>query len=202
MTDVVEQARACIVQLNRQIRPTSNGLIPLSIPATKGNVVASAKTVLLNLVNAVQSTSDPIRLEELLSANDDLTSALAETTKTTEADRPSLTLHGLGSSISSASSTFSNNSSDIVNGGVPNGNGQVLHSSPVSGAGHEDEPEPTTPKIDKGKGRAEPEPVEHEKVLSPTLLVPESDEEDDDGQEITIEEGEEVGPDLSSPTYR
>src|SRR5262249_51998783 len=52
-------------------------------------------------------------------------------------------------------------------------NGSIMSSSSESGFGDEpevpvDEETPPTPKIDKGKGRASPEPEIHEPVLSPT----------------------------------
>ena len=62
---------------------------------------------------------------------------------------------------------------------------------------------PLTPRVDKGKGRAEPEPVEPEKVLSPTFAITESEDEDeDDHRYVDVEEGDEVGLQVASPTDR
>lgn len=55
----------------------------------------------------------------------------------------------------------------------------------------------TTPRIDKGKARAEPEPEEPEKVLSPTFMITaDEDEEDEERSFNPAEEGE------PSPTNR
>jgi hypothetical protein len=43
------------------------------------------------------------------------------------------------------------------------------------------EDSPTTAKIDKGKGKAELEPDEPEKVLSPRIRISDSEDEDEDG---------------------
>lgn len=59
---------------------------------------------------------------------------------------------------------------------------------------------PTTPRIDKGKGRAEPEEEEPEKVLSPSYELGEEDEEDEEGVEYTIPE--EIAALMPSPTER
>lgn len=57
-----------------------------------------------------------------------------------------------------------------------------------------------TPRVDKGKGRAEPQPEEHEKVLSPTFMISESEDEDEN-RYLDVEEGDEVLQ-ATSPTDR
>lgn len=59
-------------------------------------------------------------------------------------------------------------------------------------------PEPDTPRIDKGKQRAEPEPEVHEPVLSPSFRISASDDEDEDGPKVFVTE--EPDPMLSGPS--
>lgn len=200
-TDIIVQARTCIAQLRGLSAPSSNGL-PTSPYATsalprEADISSLAKDVLLDLTNAIQSTSDANRLEELLLANDDLMAALKEVATVANSDRPSLKLQGLGLSFVDGSSS-TDKKLDYADGRVPNGS---LQSIPNGEGLHENRyPEPMTPKIDKGKGRAEPEPEEHEKVLSPTFMITEDEEDNEDVPGYPEEEGEEA--DLSSPTLR
>jgi protein phosphatase 1 regulatory subunit 37 len=61
---------------------------------------------------------------------------------------------------------------------------------------------PTTPRIDKGKGRAEPEEEEPEKVLSPSYVIDsdDSDEEEEDPRRLMIPE--DIAALMPSPTER
>ncbi|KAK2467301.1 hypothetical protein APHAL10511_000536 [Amanita phalloides] len=97
----------------------------------------------------------------------------------------------------------------ILEGSEREGDGVVAVTASASGAEKEpgrddakdaevEDDTPTTPRIDKGKGRAEPEPEVPEKVLSPTFLVTEPEDEDEEAQYHTDEEVE-AGP---SPTDR
>ncbi|GJE92479.1 RNI-like protein [Phanerochaete sordida] len=111
-----------------------------------------ARTVLRELGKLVQHTDDAMNLGELLHLNDEITALVARCTPR----RP--TLGGLGIRLES---------------GRP-----VAENGVALGADlHPEEDEPTTPRIDKGKGRAEPEPEPVEPVLSPTAMGVESDEE-------------------------
>jgi len=75
------------------------------------------------------------------------------------------------------------------------------HAASIIIDGEGEEEEPMTPRVDKGKGRAEPEPEEPEKVLSPTFLITESDDEDGDvPRMLTPDEEPEEG--VVSPTDR
>lgn len=59
---------------------------------------------------------------------------------------------------------------------------QVVTEDPAS----EDEPSsPETPRVDKGKARAEPEEI-HEKVLSPSFMVSSSDDSEDEGKSLLV----------------
>ncbi|KAF8637057.1 hypothetical protein AX16_010912 [Volvariella volvacea WC 439] len=52
------------------------------------------------------------------------------------------------------------------------------------GAGEDDDDDlPLAPRLDKGKAKAEPEPEEPEKVLSPTFMITEDDDEDGEDDE-------------------
>ena len=62
-----------------------------------------------------------------------------------------------------------------------------------------------TPRVDKGKGRAQPVPEEPEKVLSPTFMITESEDEDEDERRyLDVEESAEEGGGMQtgSPTDR
>jgi protein phosphatase 1 regulatory subunit 37 len=139
-------------------------------------------------------------MEELLGINDELTMLLA---KMPGPVRPTLTLQGLGLRDGNSPSPINGPANEKEHTELSKGNGQVVHGSPTETKQDQDEqdsPEPTTPKIDKGKAKAKPEPEEHEKVLSPTFVIPESDDEDEDGQRLLTVPDESVG--TASPTDR
>ena len=117
--------------------------------------------MLTMMAGVIETTTDPGRLEELLSLNDDLTGLLAKSPV------PSLTLSLKGLGIRTENGKID---------GLIATNGDAIR---VDGTGDDDldDGEPITPRVDKGKGRAEPEPERPEKVLSPTFLISEEDEE-------------------------
>jgi protein phosphatase 1 regulatory subunit 37 len=131
--------------------------------------------------------------------NDELISLLAHLPGPV---RPALTLQGLGlmwdDAISSPFNHEKTTGGSVDEIGLVNGNGQA-HDSARHLVDEDEQPQPTTPKIDKGKGKAEPEPEELEKVLSPTFLITESEDEDDDGHRFPAEEGE-GGEEVVSPS--
>jgi protein phosphatase 1 regulatory subunit 37 len=176
--DIIQQARACVEEFKGalvDVSASSPGQAPdLSTIATK------AKTLILELTKSIETTNDPVRLEELLNANDEL---ISFSEQVPESVRPTLKLHGLGLDIGDDRSLTPNNGNaagDAVNVAFINGNGQVFHDSPV------EEEEPTTPRVDKGKARAKPEPEEQEKVLSTNFLITESESEDEDGSRSIV----------------
>jgi protein phosphatase 1 regulatory subunit 37 len=126
------------------------------------------------LGSVIEATEDPARMEALLAANDALTALVA---RVPPPGRPTLTLQGLGlkwaPGATAASPARENGDGGVYVLGAPNGNGHLGHG--------EDEELPTTPRVDKGKARAVPEPEEPEKVLSPTLML-EEDDDDEDGE--------------------
>ncbi|EMD36293.1 hypothetical protein CERSUDRAFT_95631 [Gelatoporia subvermispora B] len=152
-TDIVLQAYACKKQLEDfHARSPSSSTSPSTPPELPQDVEDKAKEMKASLMSLIETTTEPARLEDLLALNDDLTGLLTR----------SKPVHGLGIQT------------DKLNGsGGALANGHALDVE--SDAPDE---EPLTPRIDKGKGRAEPEPEEPEKVLSPTFLITESDDED------------------------
>ncbi|PPQ80139.1 hypothetical protein CVT25_001438 [Psilocybe cyanescens] len=150
-------------------------------------LVSNAKNVAAELASMIQETEDPLRLEELLGINDQLLSLLK---KVPGGTRPNLFLQGLGLSFDSAQS--SEDDGDGRLDGLPhiNGRGRAVNghvhdssdSSSTSSLYEDDSRTPTTPKIDKGKRKAEPEPEKLEPVLSPKpFRISESESEDEDG---------------------
>jgi len=182
-SDILYQARTCVQDLKT--------ILSASSPSPALDVVSTVKKVkelMLELTRSIETTSDPLRLEELLEVNDELVSLSAQVP---ESGRPVLTLQGLGKredALTLSSRTVAGVTS-VVN------NGQAFHESPTDELQEED---PLTPRIDKGKARAEPEPEKQEKVLSPNLLVTESESEDEDGSRIAMSEANE----RPSPTDR
>ncbi|KAL4242608.1 RNI-like protein [Abortiporus biennis] len=182
-SDIISQAHECKNQLEDLLsRSPSSSSAPASpTHDLDPELNQRAKSVLVSLAGLIEGTTDPAHLEELLSLNDDLTALLART-----AARPlSLShLHGLSIQLEK----LKTDTASLSNG----------HAEPVNGSTEDGaEDEPVTPRIDKGKGRAQPEPEQPEKVLSPTFLI-ESDEEED-GTRLVLPDGRE---EVVSPTDR
>ena len=182
-TDVINQARLYKAQLeDLAARSPSSSSAPVSPTRDLDpELTAKARTVLAMMASIIETTSDPGRLEELLSLNDHLTGLLAKSPTPTL----KLSLNGLGIRTEKGKAdelSPATNRDGIRVGEEPGDDSEVE--------------EPITPRIDKGKQRAEPEPEQPEKVLSPTFLISESDEEDGEGQRLT------TGPrdDAVSPT--
>ena len=174
-SDIVFQARSCVQDLQ-------------GVGGGETAAVERAKGVLDELASLIEGTVDPGRMEELLGVNDELTEALARvgsaTATATDAavkkaaaaavkadsvgSRPKLRLEGLGL-------RWTEDGEEVVVG-----NGSSVE-------GEEEEEEVVTPRMDKGKARAEPEPEVREKILSPNFLIQEEEEEegslDGDGEE-------------------
>lgn len=151
-------------------------------------LAVKAHAVLAELTTAIQDTQDAVRLQELLGVNDQLCSLLA---KVPAPQKPTLVLQGLGAVVNGGAPVDFPGTADLRHGraAVPNG-------AAVEGGVDEEDDTPTTPRIDKGKGRAKPEPEVPEKVLSPTFLITESESEDEEAHYVTEVE---AGP---SPTDR
>ncbi|KAG1724709.1 uncharacterized protein EDB91DRAFT_1170321 [Suillus paluster] len=184
--ETVSRAHALLSQIESSVNsPTSTSVIssgtssPTVVPPADQDLVQQAKTIVDEITDKIQTTTDVVLLEELLSLCDKLNSAIAQLSSSPSSRS---LLHGLGLTISS----------EAVSSTV----GDALHESPTHVS--EDE-EPLTPKVDKGKGRAEPEPEEPEKVLSPTFMITESEDEDEDDSRYL---GEEDQISVPSPVVR
>jgi protein phosphatase 1 regulatory subunit 37 len=188
-SDIVHQARDCVEGLKHVLS------MPSSERASDLNLVANqASTLIHELTRTIEATTNPQRLQELLQVNDELIEISA---KVPQAGRPVLRLQGLGLSGENRQLLSGDlHSGSNANGTVLYENGQAIHDSPVEDS--QDDAEPTTPRIDKGKAKAEPEPEEPEKILSPNFLISEDEEEDDGSRPIRVVEVD----DRPSPTDR
>lgn len=147
----LKAARSIKAQLEEYIVQSASAPAPGAGPNVA--MVNSAKEVQKSLMKVIEYTDDPSRLEELLALNDEITSLLAGATP----QWPKLS--GLGLRLE-------------------NGHPVSMENEVALGELQELEEELLTPRIDKGKGRAEPEPELLEPVLSPTKLTMDSDDEE------------------------
>ncbi|KAJ7763041.1 hypothetical protein B0H16DRAFT_1311352, partial [Mycena metata] len=195
--DIVVRGRACAAVLESMLAPppvAPVAPIPGSAPPpSPADALKQAKALTRELSTVIQATEDPSRMEELLDVNDVLTGLIA---RVPPPGRPTLTLQGLpvrwtpGPMVASPA---------LENGDAGAGNAAGANGHAVTG----EEEQPTTPRVDKGKARAVPEPEEPEKVLSPTLLM----DDDDERMRFSPVEGEEGEDDEetvigASPTDR
>lgn len=172
--EILSRVRSCKTQLEDVLaRSPSSSSSPVS-PIQYGNseLLDIAKDLQKSLVVMIETITEPARLQELLTVNDDLTALLTRCAP----QKPSLTLHGLGIRIENGKVNGDAEAEPVANGHTVDN-----HESEVVATDFDDE-EPATPRVDKGKGRARAEPEKPEKVLSPTFLITESDDEDGDGQ--------------------
>ncbi|KAJ7669822.1 hypothetical protein DFH06DRAFT_1267283 [Mycena polygramma] len=169
--DVVVRVRACMAVLEAML-PNAVAAPTTTPPSTSpADALKQAKALTRELSTVIQETDDPGRMEELLDVNDALTDLVA---RVPPPGRPTLTLQGLGLKWAPGTGPAIP-SPALENGHAPSDDAANGH------AGEEDH-SPTTPRIDKGKARAVPEPEEPEKVLSPTLMLAHDEEEDEDGE--------------------
>lgn len=134
-------------------RPSPSSTSPANVSLQE--LERKARELVKDLTVQIQSTADASKLEPLLSLCDRLNVVVSNL----PTPRPTLGLKTQGLDVAEVASE------------------RVFHASPAPMS--DDEPdEPPTPRIDKGKGRAEPEPEEHEKVLSPSFLISESEDEE------------------------
>jgi protein phosphatase 1 regulatory subunit 37 len=204
-SDVVVRARSCIALLDSMFAPPP--IAPVSAspttttaarPPSPAAALKQAEALTRELSTTIQATEDLGRMEELMNVNDELTTFIA---RAPPPGRPTLTLQGLGlkwaPGATVASPAMENEDSIARLGALPQG-GDAAASGYV---GLEEEELPTTPRVDKGKARAVPEPEEPEKVLSPTL----TDEDDELGERFSPEEEREDDEETvigESPTDR
>ncbi|KAJ7100977.1 hypothetical protein B0H15DRAFT_919984 [Mycena belliarum] len=191
-SDIVLRAHACAAQMEALFFPPAVPASPNAPLPSPADVLQQARALTRELGRVIEETEDPARMEALLDVNDTLTSLVA---RAPAPGRPTLTLQGLGLKWAPGA--------PVASPARENGDGGV----DVLINGHVDEDDGrTTPRIDKGKARAVPVPEEPEKVLSPTLML--ADDEDEDGEGrlrfSPVEEGDDDGetPLGTSPTER
>jgi len=181
--ETVARARQCKEQLER--------LLAHSTVASKGDesnakaapeLIERTKAVLPLLAEIIRTSSNSTRLDDLLSLNDTLTSLLPRASP-----KPRISLQGLAIDLNGLTVSHT-------------GNGSGVHENHASGDREEltDDDVLSTPRLDKGKGKAPPEPEAVEPVLTPPggFTVADSDSEE-------IEHGVTHGDDdARSPTDR
>ncbi|KAJ7751788.1 hypothetical protein DFH07DRAFT_1032273 [Mycena maculata] len=196
-SDVAVRARACIAQLEAMLAPppppaSPTTAAPAAPPPSPADVLKQARALTRELGNTIQTTEDPSRMEELLGVNDELTALVA---RAPAPGRPTLTLQGLGLKWTPGAPLASP---------APEDGSATLTLANGHAAVEEEDHTPTTPRVDKGKARAVPEPEEPEKVLSPMLLLGEDEDDEDRMRFSPVEEGDDDGEPVmaDSPTHR
>ncbi|KZV74163.1 RNI-like protein [Peniophora sp. CONT] len=181
-SDTVAQARQIVSELEGLLSKSAGSSSAPTSPVVGSEehpeLVLRARTIMKPLGGVISREEDPMKLEGLLALNDTLTSLVSQLNP-----RPHLSLQGLGMSIGQAMASpiimagpdgeilgQSSLSRTSTNGST---NGSSNGTSPIHSDSESDiEEELGTPRIDKGKGRAPPEPEVHEQVLSPEITTP------------------------------
>ncbi|KAF9016025.1 hypothetical protein BDZ89DRAFT_1166498 [Hymenopellis radicata] len=173
--DIVVRARASITQMQNILHPPAYPQEISVIPVPQ-EVAKRVRAIIEELGVVIQATEDPERMEELFAMHDELTELVGKVENLKQ--RPILSLQGLGVRLN----------------GLPSPRVSPRPSPLLMGSTIEEE-DPSTPRIDKGKAKAEPE---FEKVLSPTsALMNTNDKEEDEDSEgkkfpsVIPDEGEE-----------
>jgi len=183
-SEAVVQAQQCRDQLRALIThstPTSGS--DSAEPQEALELIERAKTLLPGLVEVIQTCSDSGRRDELLNLNDTLVSLVAQASP-----KPKTSFQGLGLELNGLGNPGSNNGSGVVNNHIVSPRGDSIEEP-------SDDDSPSTPRLDKGKGKAPPEPEIVKPVLSPRgFAAPDSDS---DENEHEAEPGED---DPRSPT--
>ncbi|KAL5504946.1 hypothetical protein ACEPAH_7609 [Sanghuangporus vaninii] len=213
--DLVSQTKECVAQLENLLSRLQAS--PGAYDLGASELIDRAKAALVVLGDVIQTTADPIRIEELLYLNDNITNTITQIDvlcKGRSPGTPVVNGHGstgastpqastgvgLGLIISPAESIELETEHAInspeqaaridakLNGlrlQIPAG--QLIQAEETES---ETEIDVETPRVDKGKGRAAPEPEVFEKVLSPSFVLSSSDDEDEDGvkDEVDLEE--------------
>jgi protein phosphatase 1 regulatory subunit 37 len=151
-------------------------------------LIERAKALLPALAEIIQTSLDSTRVDELLSLNDTLMSLLARATP-----KPRISLQGLGIELNGLGETGSH--------GTGNGSASPDNHVVTPSEGSEeliDDDALSTPRLDKGKGKAPPEPEVVEPVLSPRGFATVSDSEEEEMEHEATQEED----DPRSPTDR
>ncbi|EJD08451.1 uncharacterized protein FOMMEDRAFT_101852 [Fomitiporia mediterranea MF3/22] len=222
--ELVSQAKDCLTQLEALVLHLQAS--PEVYDNKSVELVERSKAALVALADVIQSTADPIRIEELFYLNDSITIALTRVDEVRVGKGTPPVANGHDITSPQASTDTGTGLGLIVH--PENGqfetedapppfeqaqpkidvklNGLRLH-IPVERPSEADESESgtepdevlETPKVDKGKGRAAPEPEVFEKVLSPSFVLSSSDDEEDEQKKTEFEEDEVMGLDGPSP---
>ncbi|KAH9006498.1 hypothetical protein EDB86DRAFT_2874407 [Lactarius hatsudake] len=177
--ETVAQARQCKEQLEQ--------LLAHSTPAPRGHesgakadpeLIERTKALLPLLAEIIRTSPDSTRLDDLLCLNDTLTTLLSRASP-----KPRISLQGLAIDLNGL-------------GVSPTGSGGGSHNNHVATAEElTDDDVLSTPRLDKGKGKAPPEPEVVEPILSPAGFTV----ADSDSEEHEVAQGED---DARSPTDR
>ena len=186
--EVILQAQLCRDQLQDLSARSAHSERSASETQADLELIEQAKASLPALVEVIRTCSDAARLDELLGLNDTLISLIAHTSP-----RPRLHIQGLGIDVNGLGNPPTHSH------GTDDGSSHVSNRV-VTPRGDTEEPTDgdsvSTPRLDKGKGKAPPEPEIVEPVLSPRgFAVADSDEEEAENE--AEQEGED---DSRSPT--
>ncbi|KAI9465794.1 hypothetical protein BJY52DRAFT_1113105 [Lactarius psammicola] len=183
--ETVAQARQCKEQLEQllvQSTPTSRG--HESGAKVDPELVERTKALLSLLAEIIRTSPDSTHLDDLLCLNDTLTSLLVRASP-----KPRISLQGLAIDLNGL-------------GPSPTGNGSGIHDNHVASTRDDteeltDDDVLSTPRLDKGKGKAPPVPEAVEPILSPLGFTVADSDSEEMGHEV--EPGED---DARSPTDR
>lgn len=220
--DVITQAKEYQARLNAKLSGSDTAASSPLSPSVRElesteSLIENARTLLPQLTELIQSPAtaeDPAKLQELLVLNDSLTSLVSgvrskDITPTPTGPVPNgiiVQSPSLESNIKDASENYFTLSTGTVSPteSKPNGDAAVPSiitdiPGPLEHSASETESEEiTTPRIDKGKGRAEPEPEIPEKIISPPPrfivagIASDDEEHDPNGRILMTGEPEEL----------
>lgn len=180
-SEAVVQAQQCRDQLQALIARSTPTLESDAAETQEAlELIERAKTLLPGLVEVIRTCSDSGRLDELLNLNDTLVSLVAQASP-----KPKASLQGLGLELNGLGNPGANNGSGMVNNHIVSPRGDSTEEP-------SDDDSPSTPRLDKGKGKAPPEPEIVKPVLSPRgFAAPDSDSDSDSDEiEHEAEQGE------------
>ncbi len=181
---VLEAAKACKKELEDTLAgiPSASSS-PTATPDTNEELTARSKETLKALGSLIEETADPMKLEQLLNLNDDIMGLIARFNEPRSALKD---VKGLGIHIE----------------GLPNGDANGHLSAIQTDLDQSDDEEPVTPRADKGKRRAEPEPEEPQLVLTPTVEHMDPELEDSEVEQDVEQSILGDAPSIVSPTDR
>ncbi|KAH8109464.1 hypothetical protein DFH11DRAFT_1812456 [Phellopilus nigrolimitatus] len=197
--DLVAQAKVCQILLEELLvrlqspRLAQNG--ESFYDASAAELVDRSKAAVVLLGDVIQATADPILIEELFFLNDSITNLITQIDEARKGTLSSANGNGTLTQTTGppqATEDFTQIPVQVKKTSKVDVklNGLRLHipsELPGESEQSEDEAEALeTPRIDKGKGRAKPEPEVHEKVLSPSFVLSGSDDEDDEERKVGI----------------